>query len=286
MFELSKVNMSGTGELLRQAGMFADLGMQGYKLRKHIAKALQVRSKAVRTALEHYNAAASAMTPPKVLLSWDEVVGYAFLAEFDLLREGREDIRTEPWALPAGRAAMDQHFKICRADEEIVRLNIEIPRLVTFMADEEDFLVHHEVRLQHEGRGGLALQVAWYRMERARFNGIHLDRLAKLSKEDGFTASISRGISLSRERCVPPRNASDMGDAPEERARSSAPSAGNDDDDEEGEGDGDVEAIATPSRTSCALCTTWVQLRRRYDVERVLTSRRMCCFFSLWNIAV
>ncbi|KAJ7779311.1 hypothetical protein B0H14DRAFT_2962618 [Mycena olivaceomarginata] len=125
MFELSKVNMSGTG----------------YKLRKHIAKALQAHSKAVRTALEHYNVAASAMTPTKPLLSWDEVVGYAFLAEFDLLREGREDIRTEPWALPAGCAAMDQHFKILRADEEIAQLNIEIPHLVTFMANEEDFLI-------------------------------------------------------------------------------------------------------------------------------------------------
>ncbi|KAJ7869704.1 hypothetical protein B0H14DRAFT_2571643 [Mycena olivaceomarginata] len=199
MFELSKVNMSGTG----------------YKLRKHIAKALQARSKAVRTALERYNAAASVMTPPKRLLAWDE-------GEFDLLREGREDIRTEPWALPAGRAAMDQHFKILRADEEIARLNVEIPRLVTFMADEEDFLVHHEARLQQEGFDGLALQVARHRMERARFNGVHLDRL---------------------ERRVPPRNVPGLADAADERARRSAPSTGGDND-EDGEGDGDVEAIA------------------------------------------
>jgi hypothetical protein len=183
------------------------------------------------------------MTPPKPLLLWDEVVGYAFLAEFDLLREGREDIRTEPWALPAGRAAMDQHFKIRRADEEIARLNTEIPRLVTFMADEEDFLVHHEARLKQEGLGGLALQVARYRIERGRFNGVHLDRLAKLSKEEGFTASISRGISVSRERHVPPRNVRGLEDNPEELARNSAPST-DDDDDEDGEGDGDVEAIA------------------------------------------
>jgi hypothetical protein len=36
------------------------------------------------------------MTPPKALLSWDEVVGYAFLAEFDLLQEGWEDIPQSP----------------------------------------------------------------------------------------------------------------------------------------------------------------------------------------------
>ncbi|KAJ7882604.1 hypothetical protein B0H14DRAFT_2255091, partial [Mycena olivaceomarginata] len=110
LFKLTKVNMSGTG----------------YKLQKHIAKALQVRCRAVKSALEHYNAVASAMTPVKPQLSWDEVVGYMFLAKFNLLRKGREDICTEPWALPAGRAAMDQHFKIVRVEEEIKRLNLEI----------------------------------------------------------------------------------------------------------------------------------------------------------------
>jgi hypothetical protein len=146
------------------------------------------------------------MTPPKALLSWDEVMGYSFFAEFDLLWKGWEDICTEPWALPAGCTAMDQHFKICRMDEEIAQLNIEIPNPVTFMGDEEDFLVHHEACLQHEGCSGLALQVAWYRMEHRHFNSVHLDWLAKLSKEDGFTVSISCGISLLWERCVPPCN--------------------------------------------------------------------------------
>ncbi|KAJ7772501.1 hypothetical protein B0H14DRAFT_3590063 [Mycena olivaceomarginata] len=82
MFELAKCNMSGTG----------------YKLRKHIAKSLQVRSKAIKTAIGRYNEAAEAMTPPKPTLNWEEVVEYAFLADFDLLREGREDIRGELWA--------------------------------------------------------------------------------------------------------------------------------------------------------------------------------------------
>ncbi|KAF9229996.1 hypothetical protein BU15DRAFT_57705 [Melanogaster broomeanus] len=41
IFELSKINRAGTG----------------YKMRKHIAKALQTRSAAICTALDHYNAA-------------------------------------------------------------------------------------------------------------------------------------------------------------------------------------------------------------------------------------
>ncbi|KAJ6447960.1 hypothetical protein C8R45DRAFT_1115598 [Mycena sanguinolenta] len=50
MFELTKCNMSGTG----------------YKLRKHIAKALQARSKALKNAVAKYNEAAAAIIPP-----WD-----------------------------------------------------------------------------------------------------------------------------------------------------------------------------------------------------------------------
>ncbi|KAJ7813877.1 hypothetical protein B0H14DRAFT_3090238 [Mycena olivaceomarginata] len=166
MFELSKVHMADTG----------------YKLRKHIAKALQARSKGVRSALDRYNDAA---------LSWEQIVDYAFLADFDLLREGREDIRSEPWAQPAGRLAMDQHYKLLRADEEISRLNVEIPRLITYMVDEERFLVYHEGRLQAEGKQALAHQVKVQRVDRARFNSVHMERLTKLSKEEGFTASLS-----------------------------------------------------------------------------------------------
>ncbi|KAF8209728.1 hypothetical protein K438DRAFT_1959963 [Mycena galopus ATCC 62051] len=179
MFELTKVNMSGTG----------------YKLRKHIAKALQVRSKAIKSALDRYNVAAAAMTPPKPQLVWAQVVEYAFLAEFDLLHEGREDIRAEPWALPAGRAALDQHYKMLRADEEIERLNVEIARLVTYMADEEEFLVYHEERLRQEGEDALAHQVRVHRGRRGRFNAVHMERLVRLSKEPGFTADISHGVN-------------------------------------------------------------------------------------------
>ncbi|KAJ7727652.1 hypothetical protein DFH07DRAFT_871547 [Mycena maculata] len=187
MFELAKCNMSGTG----------------YKLRKHIAKALQARSKAVKNAITRYNAAAESMTPSKPTLDWDEVVEYAFLADFDLLREGREDIRGELWAQPAGRAAMDQHYKLLRADEEIERLNIEIRRLVTYMRDEGEFLGREEGRLREEGKVGLAVQVGLLRMERGRFTSLHMSRLVKLSKEPGFTGDLVPGISICRERHTP-----------------------------------------------------------------------------------
>ncbi|KAF6743091.1 hypothetical protein DFP72DRAFT_1080863 [Ephemerocybe angulata] len=131
VFELGKMNMAKTG----------------YKLRTHISKSLQTRSQAIRTALERYNTAANAMKPRRQNLSWDQVVEYAFLADFDLLRDSRQDVRTRPWAQPGPRSIMHQHFKITRAREEIRRLNIEIRRLVTHIQDERAFLQHAEASI-------------------------------------------------------------------------------------------------------------------------------------------
>ncbi|KAJ7906808.1 hypothetical protein B0H13DRAFT_2504858 [Mycena leptocephala] len=220
VFELGKCHMPETG----------------YKLRKHIAKALQARSKAVKTAITSYNAAAEAMTPQMPTLDWEQVVEYAFLSDFDLLREGREDIREEPWALPAGRAAMDQHFKLLRADEEIQRLNVEIRRFVTYIHDEDEFLGRESQRLQEEGELALAHQVVLLHSERSRFTPLHMSRLAELSKLRGFTGSISPGVSLCRERHVPvTREVVIRAVSPHARA----PPPGADEERDEGDDDGD-----------------------------------------------
>jgi hypothetical protein len=116
----------------------------GYKLRKHIGNALKARSKAVRTALQNYNVAAQALVPPRPALSWDDVMEYAFLADFDLLSDTRSDVRLRVWAKPASRVLMDQCFKMERAREEIARLNVEIPRVTTYIRDEEAFLLQQE----------------------------------------------------------------------------------------------------------------------------------------------
>ncbi|KAJ7260849.1 hypothetical protein B0H12DRAFT_1013808 [Mycena haematopus] len=221
MFELSKCNMAGTG------------------------KSLQARSKALKTAIAKYNDAAEAMTPPRPHLTWEEVVENAFLGDFDLLRESRHDIRQEPWALPSGRAAMDQHYKLLRADEEIQRLNVEIRRFVTYMCDEEDFLVREEGCLREEGNEGLAHQVGLLRMERARFTAIHMARLTALSKVPGFTGSISPGVSISRERHVPVARDRDAVMRPSSPSQAppdlEMPARGADDEDERGVDDEDDE---------------------------------------------
>ncbi|KAJ7934752.1 hypothetical protein B0H13DRAFT_2305526 [Mycena leptocephala] len=189
IFELTKMNQSQTG----------------YKMRKHIAKALQARSKAVKNAIDNYNTAAGLLDPPMPHLSWEQVVEYAFLADFDILRDTRAEVQSRSWTRPAYRLAMDRYFRILRAREEIKRLNVEIPRVVTWIRDEYKALHRKEQELEVEvgkteeeveADRGLALQVRRYRERRGRFDDSHMRRFWALAKEPGFTGSLVPGKAL------------------------------------------------------------------------------------------
>ncbi|KAI6011801.1 hypothetical protein BKA83DRAFT_4466713 [Pisolithus microcarpus] len=171
IFELSKMNQSGTG----------------YKLRKHIGKALQTRSAAIRAALSQYNAAAKPL------------VEYAFLADFNLLRDTRQDVSTRPWASPTARLAINTFFKLCRAEEEVTRLNVEIHRIVTYLIDEDRYLRACEA-LYRDTHPALAHQISIYHGIRSRFTPSHLRSLEKISRHPGFSGMLTPGVSLSRGR--------------------------------------------------------------------------------------
>ncbi|KZP27026.1 hypothetical protein FIBSPDRAFT_909065 [Athelia psychrophila] len=179
LFELGRMNRAG----------------MGYKRRRHMGEALTSRSAAIRTAVERYNVAALALSPPRETLDIKEVVEYAFLADFDLLRDTRQDVRQRPWATPMGRTAMDQYFKLLRAPEEIVRCNIEIRRIITGLRDEEDFLKHHEERVRVTDPI-LAHQITIHRNIRGRFNAHHHLRLSAIAGLEGFSGSLQPGIGL------------------------------------------------------------------------------------------
>ncbi|KAJ7019595.1 hypothetical protein C8F04DRAFT_1214298 [Mycena alexandri] len=138
MFELTKMNLSQTG---------------GYKLQKHIAKALQVRSQAIQNALNSYNTAAKSIVPAGRQLSWSEVIEYAFLADSDSLRKPAKLGEVRPWSTPAARLLLDKYFKIERAREEIRRCNIEIRRVITSIRDEKAFLTAKENELRESDPG-------------------------------------------------------------------------------------------------------------------------------------
>ncbi|KAJ7056524.1 hypothetical protein C8F01DRAFT_1257193 [Mycena amicta] len=182
LLELTKMNQSGTG----------------YKHRKHISKSLQTRSTAVKNAIERYNKAAEAVTPPRPHLSWDVVVEYAFLSDFDLLRDDTNSLANEKWATPTFRLLMDRYFKLERAREEIQRLNIEIRRVITWIRDEDQRLRRLEAELRGSGDVPLAVQVEIYRQRRSIFDGVHLQRFRELARKhgDAFTGTLQPGLSL------------------------------------------------------------------------------------------
>ncbi|KIY47445.1 hypothetical protein FISHEDRAFT_74649 [Fistulina hepatica ATCC 64428] len=90
LFELQRMNLS----------------QLGYKMRQHITRALQSRSKAIRRAVTALNTAAKNLTPPRKPLDWKEVAKYSFIEEFTMLRNTRQDISHNPWAEPAIRMLM------------------------------------------------------------------------------------------------------------------------------------------------------------------------------------
>ncbi|KAF7361097.1 hypothetical protein MSAN_01141000 [Mycena sanguinolenta] len=131
-------------------------------------------------------------------LSWDEVVNYGFLAEFDLLRDTSDSVRSRPWTRPSYRLAMDTYFKILRAREEIKRLNIETKRLVTWIQDEDRFLQKTAEKYK-ESDPALAFQISAYWQRRGRSDHIHMQRLWALAKTPGFIGSLVPGISVERK---------------------------------------------------------------------------------------
>ncbi|KAI6011812.1 hypothetical protein BKA83DRAFT_4474400 [Pisolithus microcarpus] len=108
------------------------------------------------------------------------LIEYAFLANFDLLRDTRQDISTQPWASPTARLAINTYFKLCRAKEEVVHLNVKIHRLYK------------------DTNPMLAYQISRYRTIRSRFTLLHLCSLEKISQLPGFSGMLAPGISMSR----------------------------------------------------------------------------------------
>ncbi|KAJ7671816.1 hypothetical protein B0H14DRAFT_3538139 [Mycena olivaceomarginata] len=225
MFELTKMNLSGTG----------------YKMRKHIAKALQARSQAIQNALKRYNAAASALD--RRTLSWPEVIDYTFLSEWDLLRDPDGNARLRPWAIPAARILLDAYFKIERA-EEIDRLNVEIKRFVTYIGDEKAFLdgkvIEVEARDPH-----LAFFVREYQSRRGRFDEGHIKKLMEMASKLGG-AVYSEGFQAVEE---------------EEESWELETLDADDDDEDEGE-EAEEEELAEILETVLTLATDGVALQR------------------------
>ena len=110
--------------------------MVGYKLRKQISKAIVRRSAAVCNALDRYNKLAVKQSPVRPVLQYSEVLSYATLGDFDLLKHSRHDVLARPWSNTMHRQMAAKYFKLLRAHEEITRLNVEVRRLQAWVDHE------------------------------------------------------------------------------------------------------------------------------------------------------
>jgi hypothetical protein len=170
----------------------------GYKLREKIGKALKTRSEAIRTALNQYNAAAVKLKPPRPQLSWASVLKAVTVADSDLLRDTRSDIRSLPWAEPSRREALGLYFGIKRAREEIIRLNVEIKRLLTFMLDtHSDYYRAVAANIIVDPTVAHSLSVEWEYQD--SISQVVVNRLIQTSLLPGFSGSLSFGKRTDRD---------------------------------------------------------------------------------------
>ena len=82
-----------------------------------------------------------------------------------------------------------------RAQEEITWLNVEIPRLTTYIRDEEEFLLQQEELLLVTDPP-LSRQLHLCRFKLIRSNDLHIRRLTKLTSLPGFRGKIEPGTSV------------------------------------------------------------------------------------------
>ncbi|EPQ55524.1 hypothetical protein GLOTRDRAFT_75671 [Gloeophyllum trabeum ATCC 11539] len=179
LFELSKLNMSGTG----MYNLFA--------------------SDAIRQALRKYNTLASTHTPARPQLSWTDIVEYSFLGEFELLRHSRADIREAHWAQPSHREVTLKVLQLERAKEEVIRVNVEARRLRTFIHD-ETLAVHKAISRVQSSDPLLAAEIRKRWALQEAVNSVHIARLDRLALLPGMSGSdgLSVRIGTSQDACA------------------------------------------------------------------------------------
>ena len=161
-----------------------------YKVRTHIAKALQARCKAIRAAVNTYNVAALSLTPPRPTVDWKKVSHYSFLDEFALLHDTRDDVRQRPWATPVSQQIIRRSCRIECVREQLIRSRVEAQRLFTWIADEGETFTRVVEKLTVSN--SLALQpVLDYIERRTAINSRHIIRLQQLEELANFGVSLT-----------------------------------------------------------------------------------------------
>jgi hypothetical protein len=154
----------------------------------HIAKSLQKRSKAIRRAVAKYNDTALKLTPPRDTLDWQKVAQFSFIDEFQILRDTRPSLHAQPWANPVVRDLIKRYQRVKRAQEELVRCNVEVRRLHASIIDERHRFGEILTRLS-SAASPLLHPVKEYITRRQGAQKILLARITQIYELKGFTGT-------------------------------------------------------------------------------------------------
>lgn len=103
-----------------------------------------------------------------------------------------------PWTEPSRREAMTYYFGIKRAREEIVRLNVEITRLITFMFDAHvDYYRAIQRYMIEDPPLARSLSQQWQYQDHINESVVH--KLVQASRLHGFTGKLSIGSRIGRD---------------------------------------------------------------------------------------
>ncbi|KAG2098544.1 hypothetical protein BD769DRAFT_1677607 [Suillus cothurnatus] len=153
---------------------FANLAGTGYKMRKYISKAITHCLAAIHSALEKYNALAPIQHPPRPVLNYSEVVGYASLREFSLLKYSCYDVLAKHWTIPKNQDMATKYFKITWAHEEILWLNVEIQWLAHWIDHDDKKILNAISLLMNNGSDPLLVaELKDVYAKHHRINNIH-----------------------------------------------------------------------------------------------------------------
>ncbi|KAG2054418.1 hypothetical protein BDR06DRAFT_884235, partial [Suillus hirtellus] len=170
MFELSKANFSSIG----------------YKMRKYISKAITQQSGAICTVLEKYNNLVPLQVPPHPTLNYTDIIGYASLGEFDLLKYSHYDLMMKPWAVPENQEMAVKFFKVLCSHEEVTQLNVKIGRLGAWVQFKDQQILSTIHSLQDEGSIMLSTELERQFAEQHCINNLHHMHLYRTSQLTGY----------------------------------------------------------------------------------------------------
>ena len=140
----------------------------------------------MRNALKRYNKLAVKQSPLQPTLQYSEVLSYATLGDFDLLKHSQHEVLAWPWSNTMHRQMVVKYFKLLRAREEITRLNVEVRRLQAWVDSETTEIKQIATELSAQNPPLSAeLQVLFHRQ--LRVNNQHQLWLQRIYNLEGYS---------------------------------------------------------------------------------------------------